>query len=84
MTRTLIASCLARRPLVLIAFAAFLGVGVAAFFSLNIEAYPDPSFKPSARWVRLLGFELETPFKPFFFPDGRGAAEWVRYNGLRN
>src|SRR5262249_46224040 len=32
-----------RRPLVLVAFAAFLGLGYAAFSTLNIEAYPDPT-----------------------------------------
>ena len=43
MIRSLIALCLARRPLVLIGFAAFLGIGYAAFTQLNIEAYPDPA-----------------------------------------
>src|ERR1044071_3100298 len=43
MLRRLIALCLARRPLVLVAFAAFLGLGYAAFTTLNIEAYPDPA-----------------------------------------
>jgi len=43
MLRSLIAFCLARRPMVLIAFAAFIGLGYAAFTSLNIEAYPDPA-----------------------------------------
>lgn len=43
MTRSIIAFCLSRRPLVLIAFAAFLGIGTAAFVALNIEAYPDPA-----------------------------------------
>ena len=43
MLRSLIASCLSRRPLVLVAFAAFLGLGYAAFTTLNIEAYPDPA-----------------------------------------
>ena len=43
MLRHLIAFCLTRRPLVLIAFAAFLGLGAVAFFTLNIEAYPDPA-----------------------------------------
>src|SRR5258708_29777790 len=42
MLRRLIALCLARRPLVLVAFAAFLGLGYAALTALNIEAYPDP------------------------------------------
>lgn len=43
MIRNIIAFCLSRRPLVLIAFAAFLGIGYFAFQSLNIEAYPDPT-----------------------------------------
>ena len=43
MLRNLIALCLARRPLVLVAFAAFLGLGYAAFTTFNIEAYPDPA-----------------------------------------
>src|SRR6476620_7943301 len=43
MLRRLIALCLSRRPLVLISFAAFLALGLAAFTTLNIEAYPDPA-----------------------------------------
>src|SRR5215470_10652924 len=43
MLRHLIAFCLSRRPLVLVALAAFLGIGFAAFTTLNIEAYPDPA-----------------------------------------
>src|ERR671927_1169300 len=43
MIRALLAFCLSRRPLVLITFAAFLGLGYAAFRTLNIEAYPDPA-----------------------------------------
>src|SRR6201987_5498597 len=43
MLRNLIAFCLSRRVLVVVAFAAFLGLGYAAFTALNIEAYPDPS-----------------------------------------
>jgi cobalt-zinc-cadmium resistance protein CzcA len=43
MLPSLISFCLSRRPLVLISFAAFLGIGLAAFTTLNIEAYPDPA-----------------------------------------
>jgi cobalt-zinc-cadmium resistance protein CzcA len=43
MLRNLIAFCLSRRLLVMVAFAAFLGLGYAAFLTLNIEAYPDPA-----------------------------------------
>lgn len=48
---------------------------------MRIEAYVDPTMAPATRWMRMLGFRLETPYKPFFFPDGRGAAEWVLYPG---
>lgn len=43
MFRSLIAFGLSRRPLVLISLFVFLGVGYAAFRSMNIEAYPDPA-----------------------------------------
>ncbi len=43
MIRAIIAFCLARRPLVLVGFGAFLALGFAAFRTLNIEAYPDPA-----------------------------------------
>jgi cobalt-zinc-cadmium resistance protein CzcA len=43
MLRHLIAFCLSRRPLALVGFAAFLGIGYAAFTTLNVEAYPDPA-----------------------------------------
>src|SRR3954467_14978536 len=43
MLRHLIAFCLSRRLLVMISFLAFLGLGYAAFSTLNIEAYPDPA-----------------------------------------
>src|SRR5947207_3476719 len=43
MLRGLIAFCLLRRPLVLVAYVAFLGLGFVAFSALNIEAYPDPA-----------------------------------------
>src|ERR1044071_7101112 len=43
MIRGLISTCLSRRPLVLIAFAAFLAIGFGTFAAMNIEAYPDPA-----------------------------------------
>jgi len=43
MLRSLMSFCLSRRPLALVAFAAFIAVGVAAFTVLNVEAYPDPA-----------------------------------------
>src|SRR3954467_7753799 len=43
MLRSLIAFCLSRRLLVMVAYAAFLGLGFVAFLTLNIEAYPDPA-----------------------------------------
>src|SRR5215216_7068832 len=43
MLRSLIAFCLSRRLLVMVAFLAFIGIGYTAFLTLNIEAYPDPA-----------------------------------------
>src|SRR5258705_7403747 len=43
MLRNLIAFCLSRRLLVMVALVAFLGLGGVAFLTLNIEAYPDPA-----------------------------------------
>ncbi|WP_072393217.1 CusA/CzcA family heavy metal efflux RND transporter [Hyphomicrobium sp. CS1BSMeth3] len=43
MLSKLIAACLARRPLVVLLFAAFVGLGYASYRTLNIEAYPDPT-----------------------------------------
>ncbi|HEX9072120.1 MAG TPA: CusA/CzcA family heavy metal efflux RND transporter [Pseudolabrys sp.] len=43
MLRSLMSFCLSRRPLVLVAYAGFIGIGVAAFITLNVEAYPDPA-----------------------------------------
>src|SRR6478672_1190467 len=43
MLRSLMSFCLSRRPLALVAFAAFIAVGYAAFTVLNVEAYPDPA-----------------------------------------
>jgi Cu/Ag efflux pump CusA len=43
MLRQIVALVLARRPLVLISFSIFIGLGLAAFATLNIEAYPDPA-----------------------------------------
>jgi cobalt-zinc-cadmium resistance protein CzcA len=43
MLRSLMSFCLSRRPLALIAFGAFIAVGIGAFTTLNVEAYPDPA-----------------------------------------
>lgn len=44
----------------------------------RVEAHIDPKFPPAERWIRMLGFRIETPWKPFFFPDGSAAQEWIR------
>src|SRR5499433_4312912 len=43
MLRQIVALVLARRPLVLISFTIFIALGLAAFSTMNIEAYPDPA-----------------------------------------
>jgi len=47
----------------------------------RIEAYIDPDFSRSVRFVKALGFREETARKPYFFPDGRPGAEWVIFGG---
>lgn len=41
------------------------------------EIYVDPRSERAMRWAQLLGFSLETAYKPYFFPDGSPASEWV-------
>jgi len=43
MLRNLMSFCLSRRPLALIGFVAFIAIGIGAFTTLNVEAYPDPA-----------------------------------------
>ena len=43
MLRSLIVFCLSRRPLVLTAYAAFVGIGIFAFSAMNIEAGRRPA-----------------------------------------
>ncbi len=43
MLSRLIGACLARRPLVVLLFAAFVALGYTTYRTLNIEAYPDPT-----------------------------------------
>jgi RimJ/RimL family protein N-acetyltransferase len=44
-----------------------------------IDAYVDPLSPRALRWIASLGFKLVNPYKPYIFPDGRGASEWARY-----
>lgn len=42
-----------------------------------VETFTRPTHPAAERWVRALGFKMVVPYKPFFFPDGSGASEWV-------
>ena len=42
MLRAILQFALTRRPIILMGVGAFLGLGLFAFFRLNIEAYPEP------------------------------------------
>jgi hypothetical protein len=44
---------------------------------IRIEAYVDPGFYAAVRWIEMLGFKLERPYIPLFFPDGSGASAWA-------
>jgi cobalt-zinc-cadmium resistance protein CzcA len=41
--KTIVSFALSRRPIILLCLLVFIGVGVAAYFKLNIEAYPNPA-----------------------------------------
>lgn len=70
------------------------GIGGKAFIKLHqavrrfldaqcnarIEAYVDREFDNGHRWVRSLGFEMEAPCLKRYFPNGRDAALYVRFN----
>lgn len=43
----------------------------------RIEAYVDPKFPQAMRWIKKLGFRMELPFVPYYFPDGSGASYWA-------
>lgn len=43
----------------------------------RIEAHVDVGFAPGARWMKMLGFELEA-YKKAFRPDGADMLEFVR------
>ena len=43
MLRSIITFALTRRPIVMLALLAFMVGGIAAFFKLNVEAYPNPA-----------------------------------------
>ena len=43
MLRALLSFVLSRRPIVVLALLVFFGAGLAAFFKLNVEAYPNPA-----------------------------------------
>ncbi|MDR2014119.1 MAG: CusA/CzcA family heavy metal efflux RND transporter [Azoarcus sp.] len=43
MLKTIVSFALSRRPIILLCLLVFIGVGVAAYFKLNIEAYPNPA-----------------------------------------
>ena len=43
MFRGLISFALSRRPIILLCLLVFIGLGVATYFKLNIEAYPNPA-----------------------------------------
>lgn len=65
----------------------FVGLHRAAKWLLGtlphkrIEATVEVCFDPARRFVRALGFELETAYMPFYFPNGKAGARYVR---LRN
>jgi hypothetical protein len=54
---------------------------LAALPFKRIETYVDPANSKAIRWARLCGLTCERAYCPYYFPDGRGASEWVLYLG---
>lgn len=46
----------------------------------RIEARVDRNYVQAHRLVEALGFDLESPVLPFYFPDGRHGTGYVRVN----
>lgn len=46
----------------------------------RIEATVRVDFEPGHRWMRLLGFKVETPVLARFGPDGRDHVGYVKFN----
>lgn len=44
----------------------------------RVEAYVDLDFKPAHRWMKMLGFEVETPVAKRVLPSGKDGAVYVR------
>lgn len=51
---------------------------IAAYEGARIEADVDVDFKPGHRWIKMLGFELETARMRKYRPDGGDMAKYVR------
>jgi len=45
----------------------------------RLESYVDPRSERAMRWIKLLGFEIEIAYIPFFYPDGGGTSVWSYY-----
>lgn len=51
---------------------------LSTYEGARIEADIDAGFKPGHRWIRMLGFELETECMRKYRPDGGACAKYVR------
>lgn len=48
----------------------------------RIEAGVDVDFKQGHRWIKILGFELETPSAKNYNGDGRDASVYVKHGNI--
>lgn len=46
----------------------------------RLEATVDVGHEEGERWIKMLGFTLETPDMPLYLPNGGNAAMYVRLN----
>jgi cobalt-zinc-cadmium resistance protein CzcA len=84
MLRALISLALLRRPIVLVALVAFLGGGLMAFSTLNIEAYPNPAPVILEITAQAPGLSAEEMERYYTIPMEVGLAATPGVNNIRS
>jgi len=84
MLRNLVSFALLRRPIVLVALAAFFGAGLFAFSKLNIEAYPNPAPVILEITAQAAGLSAEEMERYYTIPLEVGLAATPGVNNIRS
>src|ERR1700730_6017008 len=84
MLRALISLALLRRPIVLVALAAFFAAGLMTFSRLNIEAYPNPAPVILEITAQAPGLSAEEMERYYTVPMEVGLAATPGVNNIRS